>query len=94
LKKLVPTNKPHTSADYEQLGKMLVNIYESGYVNKNQTYKSSFLKGALGGFGGVLGATILVALLLWLMSYFKTVPFIGPIVKNAQQTIENSNTKH
>lgn len=84
-----PKNKPKVS--YEDLGKMLVNIYESGYIDHNQAYKMSFIKGVLSGFGGVLGATILVGLLLWILSLFSSVPLINKLVNNLQHTVNMQN---
>lgn len=69
---------------------MLVNIYESGYLNRNQTYKMSFIKGVMGGLGGVIGATIVLALLLWALSLFQDVPLVGRFVKNIKQTVETT----
>lgn len=69
---------------------MLISIYESGYLSQKQAYKMSFIKGVLAGFGGVLGATILVALLLWALSLFSSVPFIGQIAQNVTNTIQAS----
>lgn len=75
--------------NYDELGKMLVNIYESGYINRNQAYKMSFLKGLVGGLGGVIGATIVVALLIWLLSLLNEVPLIGRLFENLRSTIES-----
>ncbi len=69
---------------------MLVNIYESGYMDRAQSYKMSFIKGILGGFGGVLGATIVVALLLWVLSFFKEVPLLGPVLDNVRHTVQQA----
>ena len=68
---------------------MLENIYESGYVDKNQAYKTSFIKGLLGGLGGVIGATIVVAVILALLSLFKEIPLVGPVVDSIRHTIQN-----
>lgn len=85
------TNKSEIPAkNYEELGKMLVNIYESGYMDRAQSYKMSFIKGILGGFGGVLGATIVVALLLWVLSFFKEVPLLGPVLDNVRHTVQQA----
>lgn len=80
-----------SSKDYEQLGRMLENIYSSGYIDKNQTYKNSFVKGVMGGLGGVIGATIVVALLVWVLSLFHEVPLIGPFVDKVEQTVNSNN---
>lgn len=79
--------KPQT-VDYEHLGKMLDNIYQTGYIDRNQAYKMSFIKGLVSGFGGVLGATLLVALLLWIISLLGHVPFLQPISDNIENTLQ------
>jgi hypothetical protein len=78
-----------TSKEYEDLGRMLVNIYESGYKDANTTYKNSFLKGLMGGVGGVIGATVVIALLIWFLSLFDEVPLIGDFIDKITNTIEN-----
>lgn len=84
----MPKAKKHQ--DYEQLGRMLANIYESGYVDRGQTYKMSFLKGLAAGFGGVIGATIVVALLLWGLSFLDQVPLVGRFTERVRTTIEQN----
>ncbi len=85
------TNKEEKK-QYEQLGKMLVSIYETGYLDKAKFYKMNFIKGLVAGFGGVIGATIVVALLLWILSLFQEIPIIGPLVDNLRGTLqENGN---
>ena len=74
---------------YEDLGKMLVSIFESGYIDNQKAYKMSFLKGLLQGLGGVLGATILVGILLWILSLASHVPFLDKIVDNVQQSVQS-----
>ena len=78
--------------DYTQLGRAVEQIIRKDYVdlalNRKRLWKVSFIKGLVSGFGGVLGATMLVALLLWLMSLLGHVPLIGPVIENTRDTIQ------
>ena len=76
--------KPQSQQELAEIGQMLVSITESGYADKKAFYRMSFIKGVLAGFGGVLGATILVGLLLWILSFFDTVPFVQEIVNTIE----------
>lgn len=90
--KLAKPKKPSKSdKDYEQLGRMLANIYETGYMDRNQAYRQSFIKGVLSGFGGVLGATILVGILLWILSLLNNVPFVDRFVNNIRSTVQSQS---
>lgn len=84
-------NQP-SKAKPEELGKMLVNIYETGYLDKNQAYKQSFIKGLIGGFAGVLGATILIGLFIWILSLVAHVDVFKPFVDKVTNQVEQ--TKH
>ena len=83
------TSRP--KKDYEQLGKSMVAIYESGYMDTRKSLRTSFFKGVAGGLGGVIGATVGVALLLWVLSFFGEVPLIGDFVKKVEYTIEQGS---
>ena len=70
---------------------MLETLYETGYSSHRDMYKMSFIKGVVTGFGGVLGATLLVALVIWILSLFDTVPLIGPVIDNVQDTVKSKS---
>lgn len=78
----------HTQKEYEELGRMLETLYETGYTNPKTLLKMSFLKGIAAGFGGVLGATILVALLAGILSLFDSMPLIGPLADKINDTVQ------
>lgn len=45
----------------------------------------SFMKGIFAGFGGVVGATILVGLAVWILSWFDAFP----VIQDLRTTIED-----
>lgn len=63
-------------------------LLRADHVDTKSFYIQSFLRGLLTGAGGVIGATVLVAVLLWLLSLFDTVPLVGPLLENTRSTIE------
>lgn len=74
---------------YEELGRIVASVYETGYLDAAKSYKQSFLKGVFQGFGGVIGATVLVALLVWLLSLFGQVPLVGRFTDKVENTIDS-----
>lgn len=86
--------KPSKKVSYEQIGRMVENIYLSGYIDRNQLYKMSFIKGLVTGLGGVVGATIVVGLIAWLLSLFNYTPlqpFIEPVTDTLKNTVNSEN---
>jgi hypothetical protein len=84
----VGSETPRTKRDYEELGRRLENIYLTGYISRKEMIKMSFLKGIVAGFGGVIGATIVVGLLAWTLSLFDTTPLVGPLFDNVENTVK------
>lgn len=76
------------AVDYEQLGRMLETVFMTGYVNRARYFRMAFLRGVFTGLGSIIGATIVVALLLWVLSIFEVIPLIGPVLEDIQQAVE------
>ena len=77
--------------NYEQLGKTLIAVAESGYISSARFYKYSFLKGFIAGIGGVVGATVGIALLLFVLSLFDQIPLLGDLTEVIRRTLEQNN---
>ena len=79
--------------DYVELGKAVQRIISHDYMdlalNRSRLLWTSFLKGIAVGLGGVLGATIVVALLLWILSLFGELPWIGDFFRSTRDTISH-----
>lgn len=74
--------------EYEQMGRQLDALYDAVHPDRRALYKAAFIKGVLSGVGGVIGATLVVALLLWLLSLFAELPLIGNFIETIQDTLE------
>ena len=68
---------------------MLEMTFMSGYADRRRYYRMAFVKGVFTGLGGIIGATIVLAILLWVLSLFETLPFLGPIFENVQDTVND-----
>lgn len=79
------SQNPKLEIDAARLTDLLI---RAEHIDKKSFYLQSFLRGIVTGAGGVLGATVLIAILLWLLSIFDTVPLIGPFIENTRSTIE------
>ncbi len=84
-------SKKSKSPDYEQLGRAVAAVYETGYLDAGRSYKQSFIKGLFQGLGGAIGATLLVALLLWMLSLLGQIPFVNRVADQAHEAIESQS---
>lgn len=93
LAKLRKQSKSKPKTDYEQLGKIVASIYETGYIDAPKSYKMSFVKGLFQGFGGAVGATLLVALVIWVLSLFSQVPLLSRITESLRENVNSAQQK-
>lgn len=68
----------------------LDDLYENYYTKRREIYVMNLIRGIFFGFGSVIGGTIVVALLLWLLSALEFVPFIDGLVDGAQKSLQRN----
>lgn len=76
--------------DAQHLAEVLI---KAEYIDKRSFYIHNFLRGVVVGAGTVLGATVVIAALLWVLSLFDTVPVIGPYIEDTKQTIRQDKDR-
>ena len=86
-KKSKGKNKEPQVEHPEQVVKALEVLFASKFIDKKSLYFHNFLRGIAMGAGSVIGATVVIALLIWILSLFDTLPFVGPLFENTQETI-------
>ena len=82
-------SKQDRQKDYEKLGQQVAALYDSVNPDRAGLYRTAFLKGIVTGLGGVIGATVVIVILAWILSLLGQVPFVGPIFDNVKTTIES-----
>lgn len=64
-------------------------LFNDYYDDRRNIYKVNFFRGIFFGLGSVLGATVVVALIVWLLSFFVNIPGIGETFQQAQRSLES-----
>ncbi|MCA9349335.1 hypothetical protein KC878_04330, partial [Candidatus Saccharibacteria bacterium] len=73
----------------DQAEQTLQKIIESGLVSYKSIFKVNFLRGLSFGFGSVLGATVLVALVAWILSWFNNMWILGGLIDAIRNSLAN-----
>jgi hypothetical protein len=96
----VITERPDASKksgiNYEKLGKAVEDALILDYIyvlhSTRRQIWSSFMRGAFAGLGGVIGATVGVAVLVALLQLFGGAPVVGQFFQDLGQTIQHRAT--
>ncbi|MEK9195739.1 MAG: DUF5665 domain-containing protein [Patescibacteria group bacterium] len=72
----------------KEVAKALEVLFASDYIDVKRLHWENFVRGMFFGAGGVIGATVFIAIIIWFLSIFDSVPVIGPIFEDAKTTIE------
>lgn len=84
-------NKDLTVSDYEKIGRQITALMAGFNPSRRKIFWYNFFIGVLRGFGTVLGATIGIAILLWVLSLFSQIPLIGPFINNIKHTVNSAH---
>lgn len=68
-------------------------LLTAGYVSKRRLYIANFMRGIFFGLGSVLGATVLIGAIIWILSFYSDIPFIGDIVVAVRESINASQNR-
>lgn len=68
---------------------LLEDLFYDFNRNRRQVYKMNFIRGIFFGLGSVLGGTVLIGLIAWILSFFIYIPGIGQPIQQVQQSIQS-----
>lgn len=84
--------KKTRSAEFEEIGRSAQELVLKSYgelYNLRRQMWVSFVKGVFAGLGGVIGATVMVGVLLFLLRYFGDLPVVGRFFENISNIIKS-----
>lgn len=76
-----------------EFAKQVEYMYEATNPGWRKLLAFNFLKGLATGLGAVLGGTILVALLLWILSGLGQIPFLEKVTESTKNSVEQSQNQ-
>lgn len=69
---------------------ILEDLFYDFYSSRHQVYWMNFVRGMFFGVGSVIGATVIVALVLWLLSWLTDIPGgVGDFIKYVVDTVQH-----
>lgn len=68
-------------------------MFNDYYDDRRNIYKMNFIRGLFFGLGSVLGATVVVALVVWVLSFFVQIPGIGDAAQQAKDEIQTRQNR-
>ena len=69
---------------------MMEELFNDYYDDRRNVYKMNFFRGIFFGLGTVIGGTIIVAAIVWGLSFFVDITGIGDAAQKAQDSLEQN----
>lgn len=76
-----------SASDYERIGRDIETVVARGHRNVKRFVLFNFLRGVATGVGAIVGATLVVTFILWLLSILGEIPFIGDVFEILRNSI-------
>jgi hypothetical protein len=67
---------------------VIEDLFYDFHRSRAQIYWMNFVRGIFFGLGSVLGGTVLIALLIWLLSFAVDWPWVGDTVEQVQDSLQ------
>lgn len=72
---------------------LLEQLFNDHYRYRWRVYEVNFFRGIFFGLGSVIGATIVVAFVVWVLSLFTNIPVVGDIFEKPKDTIQTETNQ-
>jgi hypothetical protein len=90
----MPQKSKQPDIDAKMATQALEYLLTSHYISKKRLYFENFMRGIFFSLGSVLGAAVLIAFLIWFLSLFSHLPFIGHFVQLMRDSVNSVKSAH
>lgn len=77
---------------HQEVARAVEILFTTGYISRKRLYLENFIRGLFFSVGGIIGATLVIGLLVWILSLFDQVPLIRPLIENIRSSIEQGSS--
>jgi len=82
--------KVKNNAERDARRQIIEELFYDFNTNRHRVYLTNFVRGIFFGFGALLGGTLLVAIIIWILSQFAGwFPFIGDYINQIINAIKH-----
>lgn len=92
IKKLIGSVKKGQQQSAQE--QILQDLFQDMYKHRAKIYKMNFVRGIFLGLGTAIGGTLVVALLIWILSFFINAPVVGDFVRDVQSSINKPKSSN
>lgn len=65
-------------------------FFNDYFKHRKQVYYLNFIRGIWFGLGSVIGGTLVLTTILWVLTFFHQIPFLTDFVETIQRSIEEA----
>lgn len=73
---------------------VLEDLFYDLHSSRREIYTMNFFRGIFFGLGSVLGGTIVVTLIIWSLSFFTDLPFVGEQIQQVQESLQTDKNNN
>lgn len=85
------TKKVASEAERSARHKIIEELFYDFHRSRISVYWMNFFRGVFFGFGSIIGATIVVAIFIWIINLFTDIPGIGDYFEYVRQSVKSGS---
>jgi hypothetical protein len=85
------SDKVKTDNEHGARRAIIEDLFYDFHQSRKEVYTMNFVRGIFFGLGSALGGTLVIALIIWLLSFFVQLPWVGDDIEQFQQSLQNTS---